>query len=40
VDDFARRVGISLRLLSRGGHLKTDYVVQKYWPQIKRFFGS
>jgi alpha-beta hydrolase superfamily lysophospholipase len=40
VDDFARRVGISLRLLSRGGHLKTEYVVQKYWPQIKRFFGS
>jgi alpha-beta hydrolase superfamily lysophospholipase len=40
VDDFARRAGISLRLLSRGGHLKTEYVVQKYWPQIKRFFGS
>ena len=40
VDSFARRAGISLRLLSRGGHLKTEYVVQKYWPQIKRFFDS
>jgi acetyl esterase/lipase len=40
VEGFAKRAGISLKLLSRGGHLKTEYVVQKYWPQIKRFFDS
>ena len=40
VDAFARRVGIRLKLLSRGGHLRTESVVQKYWPQIKRFFDS
>jgi hypothetical protein len=40
VDAFARRVGIRLKLLSRGGHLRTESVVQKYWPQINRFFDS
>jgi pimeloyl-ACP methyl ester carboxylesterase len=40
VDDFARHTGIKLNLLSRGGHLRTEFVVQKYWPQIKRFFDS
>ncbi len=40
VDGFARRSGIKLKLLSRGGHLKTEYVVQKYWRQIKMFFDS
>jgi pimeloyl-ACP methyl ester carboxylesterase len=40
VDRFAQRAGIRLKLLSRGGHLKTEYVVQKYWRQIKRFLDS
>jgi predicted alpha/beta hydrolase family esterase len=40
VDGFAGRAGIQLKLLSRGGHLKTESVVKKYWPQIKRFFDS
>jgi alpha-beta hydrolase superfamily lysophospholipase len=40
VEGFARRAGISLNLLSRGGHLNTEYVVQRYWPQIKKFFDS
>src|SRR5580700_1691922 len=40
VEGFARRAGISLKLLSRGGHLRTEHVVQQYWPQIKRFFDS
>jgi len=40
VDGFARRAGIGLKLLSRGGHLKTEYVVQRYWSTIDRFFDS
>jgi pimeloyl-ACP methyl ester carboxylesterase len=40
VDSFARRASIKLNLLPRGGHLRTESVVQKYWPQIKRFFDS
>ena len=40
VDEFARRAGIRLNLLSRGGHLSTTRTVQKYWPRIKRFFDS
>src|SRR5579872_1934578 len=40
VDDFARRAGIKLKLLSRGGHVKTEWVVQKYWPQIQKFLES
>jgi hypothetical protein len=37
VHRFARRAGIKLKLLSRGGHLKTEFVMQKYWPLIKAF---
>jgi len=40
VERFASRSGIKLKLLARGGHLSTDSVVRKYWPQIKRFFDS
>ena len=40
VDRFARQAGIRLTLLPRGGHLSTEYVVRKYWPQIKKFFDS
>ena len=40
VDSFARHAGITLKLLSRGGHLKTEYVVRKYWPAIKQFLDS
>lgn len=40
VDSFARRAGIRLKLFSRGGHLKTEYVVRKYWPAIKNFLDS
>jgi len=38
VDAFARRTGIRLNLLARGGHLSTTATVQKYWPRIRRFF--
>lgn len=35
---FARLSGAPLKLLARGGHLKTEYVVQHYWPRIHKFF--
>jgi pimeloyl-ACP methyl ester carboxylesterase len=38
VERFARQTGARLKLLARGGHLRTEFIVQKYWPQISRFF--
>jgi pimeloyl-ACP methyl ester carboxylesterase len=40
VDRFARRAGIKLNLLARGGHLSTSRTVQKYWARIRRFFEA
>lgn len=40
VDRFAKRTGVKLKLLERGGHLSTPTIVQRYWPQIARFFHS
>lgn len=40
VQSFASGIGIRLCLLRRGGHLSTDWVVRKHWPQILRFFNS
>lgn len=40
VDGFARSTGIKLKLLQRGGHLKTEVVVRRYWPEIKRFLDG
>lgn len=40
VDAFARRAGIRLNLLARGGHLSTTRIVQQHWPRIKRFFDQ
>lgn len=40
VRDFAATAGIRLRLLPRGGHLKTERIVRAYWPHIERFFRS
>jgi predicted alpha/beta hydrolase family esterase len=37
---FAKVTGARLKLLRRGGHLSTDLIVRKYWPQIREFFGS
>ena len=37
---FARATGIKLKLLARGGHLSTQAVTLKFWPQISRFFES
>src|SRR5689334_16234902 len=38
--DFAAKTGIKLNTLRRGGHLKTEYIVRRYWPTIQRFFDS
>jgi pimeloyl-ACP methyl ester carboxylesterase len=37
---FAQTTGARLKLLRRGGHLSTDFVVRKYWSEIKKFFES
>jgi pimeloyl-ACP methyl ester carboxylesterase len=40
VQKFARLTGARLKLLRRGGHLSTDFIVRKYWAEIREFFGS
>jgi dipeptidyl aminopeptidase/acylaminoacyl peptidase len=40
VHGFAGKTGIRLKLLKRGGHLRTEYVVQKYWREIRKFFET
>src|SRR5580765_8373437 len=40
VSNFAKRTGVKLNTLQRGGHVSTDYVVRKYWRRIERFFRS
>jgi len=37
VDNFAKKTGVKLKLLARGGHLRTEMIVQKYWAEITRF---
>ena len=37
VEKFAKKTGVKLKLLARGGHVKTEFIVQKYWPQIEKF---
>lgn len=38
VAKFSKRTGAELKLFRRGGHLSTDFIVRKYWPQIRKFF--
>jgi hypothetical protein len=40
VKTFAEKAGIRLHLLRRGGHVKTEYVVRKYWTTIREFFAA
>jgi esterase/lipase len=40
VEKFAKRTGVRLKLLKRGGHLKTEFIVRKYWKEIENFFSS
>jgi pimeloyl-ACP methyl ester carboxylesterase len=37
---FAEVTGATLKSLKRGGHVSTDYIVRRYWTQIKKFFDS
>ena len=37
---FAEITGAKLKSLKRGGHISTDYITRRYWPQIKKFFDS
>lgn len=37
---FAQETGIRLKTVRRGGHLRTEDVVRRYWEQIKNFFES
>jgi pimeloyl-ACP methyl ester carboxylesterase len=37
---FAKQTGAKVKLFRRGGHLSTDMIVRKYWPQIAKFFES
>jgi predicted alpha/beta hydrolase family esterase len=38
--EFSKVTGATLKSLSRGGHISTDYAVRRYWVQIKKFFDS
>jgi pimeloyl-ACP methyl ester carboxylesterase len=38
VERFAGLTGVRLKLLKRGGHLSTDWVIRRYWEEIERFF--
>src|SRR5579884_617096 len=38
--EFAEATGGKLKTLNRGGHISTNYVVRKYWREIKKFFDS
>jgi esterase/lipase len=40
VVNFAKRTGVKLKLLRRGGHLSTDVIVRRHWAQIANFFGE
>ena len=40
VHRFAQQTGVKLKLLARGGHLRTEFVAQRFWPEIKRFFEA
>jgi len=40
VERFAKSTGARLKLLSRGGHVRTEFVVRKYWLQIRKFFEA
>jgi len=40
VSNFAKRTGVKLNTLQRGGHVGTDWVVRKYWRRIERFFAG
>jgi dipeptidyl aminopeptidase/acylaminoacyl peptidase len=40
VKQFSDKTGVKLHSLRSGGHISTDWVVRRFWPEIKRFLGS
>jgi pimeloyl-ACP methyl ester carboxylesterase len=38
VKRFAQRTAVRLKSFRRGGHLRTEFIVRKFWPQIREFF--
>ena len=40
VKRFADETGVALKSFARGGHIGTEYVVRRYWTQIRRFFNT
>ncbi len=40
VKKFAERTGVKLRSFRRGRHLRTEYIVRKYWPEIRKVFDA
>jgi len=40
VKNFADRTGVKLNSLNRGGHISTEYIIQKHWSKIKKFFEA
>lgn len=40
VANFAELTGAKLKLLARGGHGRTEYLVKRFWPEISRFFDG
>jgi pimeloyl-ACP methyl ester carboxylesterase len=37
---FAEETGVGLKSVKRGGHLRTEFVVRRYWEGIKKFLDS
>jgi dipeptidyl aminopeptidase/acylaminoacyl peptidase len=40
VRGFADKTGVRLHSLRRGGHIRTEWVVRHFWPEIKKFFDA
>jgi dipeptidyl aminopeptidase/acylaminoacyl peptidase len=40
VKRFADQTGVTLNSFTRGGHLSTEMIIQRYWKQIKTFFET
>ncbi len=40
VKKFADQTGVKLNSFTRGGHLSTEMIVQKYWERIREFFEA
>jgi predicted alpha/beta hydrolase family esterase len=40
VSAFARTTGVKLKSLRTGGHIRTEWVVRKFWPEIRAVLES